>query len=210
MATRSWVAKGTLSASSLNSTILQYRNLHGRTYQNFGGDINHHLLTTGLVGKLYLNPLDKPTNVLDVGTSTGIWALDFADEFPHADFVIDDASKPWTCPDDTFDYIHIHYMLGTFKDWVAVYREVCRCLGPGGWIEHADVSHNVQGHQEANLKLPVGAWPADKALRELGSVHQASLVTGLDGFGMYVLTHVMGWKVKAGLTNKSHHGYCVW
>jgi ubiquinone/menaquinone biosynthesis C-methylase UbiE len=47
--------------------------------------INHHLLTTGLGGKLFLAPLDKPAKVLDVGTGTGIWAIDFADEFPESE-----------------------------------------------------------------------------------------------------------------------------
>ncbi|KAK5659800.1 hypothetical protein OQA88_1012 [Cercophora sp. LCS_1] len=48
-------------------------------------DINHHLLTLALDNKLFLAPVDKPAKVLDVGTGTGIWAIDFADEFLDAD-----------------------------------------------------------------------------------------------------------------------------
>jgi ubiquinone/menaquinone biosynthesis C-methylase UbiE len=284
----------------LNSTILEYRKLHGRTYQNnseYWGpndktqneqlDINHHLLTAGLGDKLFLAPLDKPAKVLDVGTGTGVWAIDFADEFPGSEvtgtdlspiqpswvppnckFIIDDASKPWTYPDNSFDYIHIRYMLGSFKDWVAVYREAYRCLKPGGWIEHMDCAPSlyaddtsmpkpnifedwfgvfqkagaimgqtfdvisndqyIRWMEEAgfkdvkkkDLKLPVGAWPADKALKELGVMNLAALEMGLEGFGLFVLTNIMGWKyeeaqsflqkVKAGLRNKSYHGYCLW
>jgi ubiquinone/menaquinone biosynthesis C-methylase UbiE len=33
----------------------------------------------GKEGKLYLAPIDNPARVLDVGTGTGIWALDFGE-----------------------------------------------------------------------------------------------------------------------------------
>lgn len=32
--------------------------------------------------KLFYAPLDEPTCVLDVGTGTGLWALDMADAYP--------------------------------------------------------------------------------------------------------------------------------
>ncbi|KAK0643879.1 S-adenosyl-L-methionine-dependent methyltransferase [Cercophora newfieldiana] len=287
-----------------SSTILEYRKLHGRTYQNFGGgdnieygpndqtqneqlDINHHLLTLGLGGKLYLAPIEKPTKVLDVGTGTGIWAIDFADEFPDAEatgidispiqpswvptnckFIIDDAAKSWTYPDNTFGYIHIRYLTGCFKDWVSVYSEAYRCLKPGGWIEYMDCAAGVycddgsmgakhifqdwvgifkeagpkmgqtfevidgdnylrwlekagfKNISKKDLKMPVGAWPADKTLKEIGGMNRASLEMGIEGFGLYVLTNVLGWKfeevqafltkVRDGLKNRSYHGYCLW
>jgi ubiquinone/menaquinone biosynthesis C-methylase UbiE len=40
----------------------------------------HHVYTIGKEGKLYLAPMDNPARVLDVGTGTSIWALDF-DEY---------------------------------------------------------------------------------------------------------------------------------
>jgi len=33
----------------------------------------------GKEGKLYLAPIDNPARVIDVGTGTGIWALDFGE-----------------------------------------------------------------------------------------------------------------------------------
>ncbi|KAK1757039.1 S-adenosyl-L-methionine-dependent methyltransferase [Echria macrotheca] len=170
-----------LSTTSLTSSILEYRKLHGRTYQNFGDveywapnddrqneqlDINHHMLSLALDNKLFVAPIDakaKSLKVLDLGTGTGMWAMDFADEFPDSEvigtdvsptqpnwvppncvFELDDASKTWTFPDNTFDYIHIRYMIGCFKDWPAVYKECLRCLKPGGWLEHMDCSSLVQ------------------------------------------------------------------
>ena len=42
-------------------------------------DLYHHIFLQILGGKLYAAPLQKPQRVLDVGTGTGIWALDFAE-----------------------------------------------------------------------------------------------------------------------------------
>lgn len=42
-------------------------------------DFYHHIFLSLLGGKLYKAPLDKPQRVLDVGTGTGIWVLDFAE-----------------------------------------------------------------------------------------------------------------------------------
>ena len=36
-----------------------------------------------LDGELHLAPLSSPNRVLDVGTGTGIWAIDFADRNPN-------------------------------------------------------------------------------------------------------------------------------
>lgn len=36
--------------------------------------------------KLFLAPIgDSPQHVIDLGTGTGIWALDFADQYPSAE-----------------------------------------------------------------------------------------------------------------------------
>lgn len=42
-------------------------------------DLYHHLFLQLLGGKLYTAPLKNPQTVLDVGTGTGIWAIDFAE-----------------------------------------------------------------------------------------------------------------------------------
>lgn len=44
-------------------------------------DLQHHLFTLTFEGKLYLAPIEDLEggihNVLDIGTGTGIWAIDF-------------------------------------------------------------------------------------------------------------------------------------
>ncbi|KAF5250221.1 hypothetical protein FOXYS1_14924 [Fusarium oxysporum] len=90
------------STASINSSIMAYRTENGRTYHAFRESINyvlpndsseqerldlqHHLFTLTLGGKLYLSPIgdDKPlSRALDAGTGTGVWAIDFADAHPE-------------------------------------------------------------------------------------------------------------------------------
>ncbi|TEA14825.1 Secondary metabolism regulator laeA [Colletotrichum sidae] len=158
----------TSSTASLSESITQYRMLHGRTYtqkieywgpndeqQQEGLELNHYMLTRFLGDRLFLAPLkDSPQMVLDVGTGTGSWAIDFADEFPSSEvigvdispiqpswnppnckFQIDDVEQPWTWPSNEFDYIHIRNLEGAVADWVTLYKEAFTCLKEDGYIE---------------------------------------------------------------------------
>jgi len=185
-------------ASSIASSILQYRTLYGRTYHSEGSgaqywatndqkqseamDILHHTLTLILDGKLYAAPLEgkKIEKVLDVGCGTGIWAMDFADEFPGATvigtdispiqptwvqpnvtFEIDDCTKPWTFPDDSFDFIHIRWMLGSIVDWTALFKEAYRSLKPGGYLQSFEPDAIIQS-DDGSIKSTdaMGQWAA--------------------------------------------------
>lgn len=43
-------------------------------------------------GKLHFAPIETPSKVLDIGTGTGIWAMDLGDEFPEAEVIGTDIS----------------------------------------------------------------------------------------------------------------------
>jgi len=97
-----------------------------------------------LDGRLFLAPIpDDPQRVLDVGTGTGIWAIDFADQYPSADvigtdlspiqphhvptnlhFEIDDCCLEWLYTKESFDFIHVRSLYGSIADWPAFYRQV--------------------------------------------------------------------------------------
>jgi len=109
-------------------------------------DLAHHLFTLTFDGKLYLAPVpSNVSNVLDIGTGTGIWAMDFADEHPSAvvigtdlspiqptwvpptvKFEVDDCEAEWTYPDNHFNYIHIRSLNGCLKDWPRLYTQAMR------------------------------------------------------------------------------------
>ncbi|KAF4121346.1 Methyltransferase domain, partial [Geosmithia morbida] len=121
-------------------------------------DIVHHYLTLLLDGKLYLAPLGNDLQkVLDVGSGDGIWAIDYADENPNTEvigtdlspmqpkwvppnvkFELDDATQPWTWPDNEFDFVHMRFLNGAIRDWPALFREAFRCCKPGGYIESGE------------------------------------------------------------------------
>ncbi|KAK1756615.1 S-adenosyl-L-methionine-dependent methyltransferase [Echria macrotheca] len=164
------------STASLTASILEYRTIHGRTYhsaqgdaeywganddaQNEALDIIHHVLTLTLDGKLCKAPIsDEVQKVLDVGTGTGLWAIDFGDKYPSAEvigtdlspiqpnwvppnvnFQIDDCTQEWTFAENSFDFIHIRWLFGSIKDWDELYRQAYRALKPGGWIESHEAS----------------------------------------------------------------------
>ncbi|KAG5656845.1 hypothetical protein KAF25_010398 [Fusarium avenaceum] len=93
------------STHSLNSSIFEYRTLHGRTYHSDMGtaqywasnddqaseslDIAHHFTLLLLEDKLHLTPLaTNIQRVLDIGTGTDSrLCSDFADEHPNVEVV---------------------------------------------------------------------------------------------------------------------------
>ncbi|WEW57241.1 hypothetical protein PRK78_002706 [Emydomyces testavorans] len=83
---------------------MKYRHENGRRYHSFREgiveayffpndeveqdrlDIIHHMTDLIQDGKLYLAPIgDNPQRILDLGTGTGIWAIDMGDMFPSAE-----------------------------------------------------------------------------------------------------------------------------
>ena len=122
-----------------------------------------------LEDRLFLAPLnDDPGEVLDVGTGTGIWAIDFADQFPSASvtgtdisaiqppwvppncrFVIDDCVLDWTWPPNHFDFVHLRAMYGCIPDWEAFYRKVFHHLRPGGWFEDVEMDVKIESDHVA-------------------------------------------------------------
>lgn len=45
---------------------------------------------------------------------------------------------------------------------------------------------------EHTVKVPIGSWPADPKMKEIGRWNLLFLTTGLESMGMYLLMHVLG------------------
>ncbi|KAF7552798.1 hypothetical protein G7Z17_g4103 [Cylindrodendrum hubeiense] len=98
------------------------------------------------------------TKVLDIGTGTGLWPIDFADEFPGAEvigtdispiqpawvppnvkFELEDATDTWTWAENSIDFVHMRYLFGAIADWNGLFKEAFRTCKPGGYIQSCEI-----------------------------------------------------------------------
>ncbi|PGH10478.1 hypothetical protein AJ80_07521 [Polytolypa hystricis UAMH7299] len=162
-------------STSLVSSVLSKKTEYGRNYHAYvkvlysSGDVNgihierdrldmtHHIFKIMLHGKLYEAPITKDVQrVLDVGCGTGLWAVEFADDFPSAQvlgidlqpiqttlvppnlkFEIDDVEDEFPYK-ETFDFIHCRYLAYSIKDWPRLVKQIYKHTTPGGYAEFLD------------------------------------------------------------------------
>lgn len=156
------------STRSLWEQELDYREIHGRTYcrdwfmpideiEQLRLSLLHQVFLHVLGGDHSTIYLEAPTNILDIGTGTGEWAIRMAETYPQCEvvgidiaaiaetnsvpmnvfFEIEDA-EDWDRPPDVYDLIHLRTMEGAFKDWSALLGNVFHSLKPGAWVELQD------------------------------------------------------------------------
>ncbi|RSL69594.1 hypothetical protein CEP53_002185 [Fusarium sp. AF-6] len=241
--------------------------------QNNAMDINHHVQYLLLDGKLHLAPLSKDINtVIDIGTGTGIWAIksDFADEYPNASvigtdvspiqpswvppnlqFQIDDCTQEWTFKENSVDFVHVRWLVGSIPDWTALFKQAYRCLKPGAYLESHEASARVlsddgsvqddsalgqwgeifiEGGRKigrpftvveddlqkkameaagfvdikvATFKCPIGGWPKDEKLKEVGRYMKLALGQDIEGAVIF-MADLLGWKKEEILLYAAH------
>ncbi|KAF9564595.1 S-adenosyl-L-methionine-dependent methyltransferase [Agrocybe pediades] len=150
-----------------------FRIFHGRTLNTLNqtyllpadhdevqrSDIHHRLLQFVFSGKNYVGPVrealqfGQQRRVLDIGTGSGSWAIDIADEFPRAEVVAVDLAPiqprhvPPNCtqlcdidqwnipyPDGYFDFIHARSIHIGIHNYPRFLHEIARLLRPGGLV----------------------------------------------------------------------------
>lgn len=176
----------------MTSSIADYVFENGRRYHRYAEgqyllpndeleqerlELHHFIYLMLLRGKHFLAPIDKPKRILDVGTGTGIWAMDMAEKFPHAEvigtdlspiqpswtlpnctFIIDDAELEWHWP-RPFDFVHARNLGQSIKDWQALALQMFQHTAPGGWVELAETNNRVVSDDDS--------IPADSALARI-------------------------------------------
>ena len=160
-----------IHSASITSSIYNFKYENGRRYHAYHEgayplpndeaeqdrlDLHHHIFRLTLDGRLFRAPIDaNQQRVLDFGTGTGLWAIDFVEEFPMAhvigtdlspiqpawvapnlQFYVDDVESEWTYSrEEAFDFIHARAIAGGIKDWSRLYSQIFQHLKPGGWLE---------------------------------------------------------------------------
>jgi ubiquinone/menaquinone biosynthesis C-methylase UbiE len=168
----------TTVAGSIYSIVHRFEYRHGRRYHglnagayNFPNDELEQTrldLVSYVVGRLIGDrltvselPSTPASAILDIGTGTGIWAIQAADAHPDASvigvdlspiqpawvppnvrFVVDDVELDW--PDDTYDFIHCRYMAASIRDWPTLIRRIFQHLRPGGRLELSESVNQVR------------------------------------------------------------------
>ncbi|KZL85556.1 methyltransferase domain-containing protein, partial [Colletotrichum incanum] len=159
--------------ASLTSSVVDYPTEYGRRYHAYRAgsylgpndesemdrlDLNHMLIVKTIGRKLFLAPIPQESThrILDIGTGTGIWAIEAAELFPNAEilgndlsaiqpswvppnveFEVDDVESSWV-NEQKYDFIFCRYMAGSVVDWPKLISNIYNNLNPGGWVEFQD------------------------------------------------------------------------
>ncbi|PBP23462.1 methyltransferase domain-containing protein [Diplocarpon rosae] len=140
------------ASSSISSSIRDFAFENGRRYHKFREgsynfpndpseqdreDMKHAMMVNLLGGRLHFAPIgENPQNILDMGTGTGIWAIEMGDLYPGANilgvdlspiqpewvpanvkFMVDDVESPWLKPPNYFEYIHARHTVMAIRNW---------------------------------------------------------------------------------------------
>ncbi|KAF2237966.1 S-adenosyl-L-methionine-dependent methyltransferase, partial [Viridothelium virens] len=162
------------TSTSLSSSVRDYAFENGRRYHKFRQghyalpnddqeqhreDMKHAMTLAASGDRLHFAPLNAhPQQIVDLGTGTGIWAVEMGDAYPSAQvlgidlspiqptwvppnvrFMVDDAESEWLHPRDHFDLVHARHCLPAFKDWAGVFASAFAHVKPGGWMEVQDL-----------------------------------------------------------------------
>jgi SAM-dependent methyltransferase len=141
-------------------------------------DLQHQLWLLTLHNELFLAPIPAPRNVLDIGTGTGIWAIELATRHPAAAvlgtdlspmqppyvppncaFEVDDAEDEWDYA-ARFDLIHGRALATCFRNPRGVIGSAFGQLAPGGYLEFHDLVLPMLDIDGTLAGTAVGDWQA--------------------------------------------------
>ncbi|KAE9961879.1 hypothetical protein BLS_001197 [Venturia inaequalis] len=264
------------TSQSLATSAREFIHHHGRRYHSYKADVNpylfpnddreqdredlKHAMFLKLFNKtLHFAPVPADANVLDLGTGTGIWCIDFADLYPSSTvlgidlspiqtvwvppnlkFMVDDAEAEWLHPRNSFDLIHTRHTIQAFRNWPQIYERAFEHLKPGGWMESQEIDHVPQCSdgtmKDDNLILaywlnvnaglkqlgvdfrqapglagmmraagfinvtermfftPIGPWPKNRALKEVGLYWRATIMEGVEAIALGPMIRGLGWR----------------
>ncbi|KAK2729013.1 methyltransferase domain-containing protein [Colletotrichum kahawae] len=123
--------------------------------------------------------------------------------------------RAYACDDGTLTEEH------ALMRWDRLFMQACDMLGrehsPGpkleGWIRQAPFTNVVCHH----FKIPLGPWPKDPHMKDLGWCNLIQTLEGLDAFTLKLFRSVLGWtevavqklldEVRQELAKKTYHAF---
>ncbi|KAM0407759.1 hypothetical protein ACHAPZ_001239 [Fusarium culmorum] len=146
------------SSTSINSSILEHSYENGRRYHRYRHgryplpndeaeqnreDMMHAMMLEATDGRHFYAPIgENPQRIADLGTGTGIWAIEMAEKYPSAEvlgldlspiqpswvppnvkFMVDDIEDEWLNGDD-FDFVHLRNMIPILKSPVTLLKQI--------------------------------------------------------------------------------------
>ncbi|KAF4580858.1 helix-turn-helix, Psq [Ophiocordyceps camponoti-floridani] len=210
--------------TSITSSVYAHEYERGRRYHCFKNgrypipnddiekdreDLKHAMLMELTDGVLFYAPVQNPQLVLDIGTGTGIWAIEVGDRYPSAhvlgmdltaiqplwvppnvEFLVDDCYQDWLT-EGTADLVHFRFMAVVLRDIATVLGHAFRSLRPGGWIE----LHELHGEPFCDD----GTMAPDDAFRRLYQL--AGDAYAKFGFNTTIAAHLEPYLRAAGFVN---------
>ncbi|CAG8397560.1 unnamed protein product, partial [Penicillium salamii] len=209
--------------TSLSSSVLEYEYENGRRYHS--SRTGHYMMPNDEeeqdrmdLGELHKAPITNPRKILDLGTGTGIWALDMAEKFPgshvigndispiqpgwvapNVEFIVEDFESEWLYQKDSFDFIHARLLAGCVGDWSQFFSRVFEHVKPGGYFEIKESA--------------VWAWSDDGTLKADSPLFQ--YLQALDSAGramgreLNIYYKLKEWMIEAGFEDVQQFTYLL-
>lgn len=78
---------------------------------------------------------------------------------PNLRFEIEDCTMAWTFAPNSFDYIHMRFLVGSIDDWDALMRRAFEACKPGGYVESMEPSAYIESDDGSLTdQMAMGQW----------------------------------------------------
>ncbi|KAH8195851.1 hypothetical protein TruAng_009981 [Truncatella angustata] len=199
-------------------------------------DWQHEIMCAVHGGRLHLAPILRPRKVLDIGTGTGKWAVEFAKVNPNTSvlgidlnpvtttelplnchLLVADALQEWKFG-NMFDFIHVRNLGDFSPERRYLIEPIFQHLAPGGWVQFQEWVYSFKSGNHS-LNVPINPWPPKGKSKRLGAMMMQNMLQVVEPLSFATLVGGLGWspealdsyvsRVRDDLQNTDIHGYLI-